>query len=54
MISNAVIRSNNNPVDPGNRTVIHPVDDTNGGNLETPINSSAGTEVLLRNLPAYR
>ncbi|MBM0742361.1 photosystem I reaction center protein subunit XI [Phormidium sp. CLA17] len=54
MISDAVTRSNNNPNDPRNRTVIHPVDDIYSANLETPINSSGLTKAFLNNLPAYR
>ncbi len=54
MVSDAVTRSNNNPSDPRNRTVVHPVDDIYSANLETPINSSGWTNAYLNNLPAYR
>ncbi|PZV03720.1 MAG: photosystem I reaction center protein subunit XI [Leptolyngbya sp.] len=53
-MSDAVTRSNDNPTDPRNRTVIHPVSDIYSGNLETPINSSGFTKALLNNFPAYR
>lgn len=53
-ISDAVTRSNTNPNDPRNRTVVHPVDDIYSANLETPVNSSGFTKVFLNSLPAYR
>lgn len=54
MISDAVTRSNSNPIDPRNRTVIHSVNDISSANLETPINSSNFTKAFLNSLPAYR
>lgn len=54
MISDAVTRSNTNPNDPRNRTVVHPVDDIYSANIETPINSSGWTKAFLNNLPVYR
>jgi photosystem I subunit XI len=54
MISDAVTRSNSNPTDPRNRTVVHPVNDIYSANLETPINSSGFTKAFLSSLPAYR
>ncbi len=54
MISDAVTRSNDNPSDPRNRTVVHPVEDVYSANIETPINSSGWTKAYLNSLPAYR
>lgn len=54
MIADAVTRSNDNPNDPRNRTVIHRSDDPFDANLKTPINSSGFTLAFINNLPAYR
>jgi len=47
-------RSNNNPNDPRNREVVHPVADVQYGDLLTPINSSPLVKGIMRNLSAYR
>jgi len=54
MVSEAVSRSNDNPNDPRNRTVVHQADDLFDANLKTPINSSEFTKTFINNLPAYR
>jgi photosystem I subunit XI len=54
MFVDAISRSNDNPNDPRNRTVIHPVNDIYSANIETPINSSPFTKIFINNLPAYR
>jgi len=54
MFVDAINRSNDNPNDPRNRTVIHPTPDPFDANLATPINSSPFTLTLINNLPAYR
>jgi photosystem I subunit XI len=54
MFVDSITRSNDNPNDPRNRTVIHPVDDIYSANLETPVNSSPFTKIFIGNLPAYR
>jgi photosystem I subunit XI len=54
MFVDSITRSNDNPNDPRNRTVIHPVDDIYSANLATPVNSSEFTKLWIGNLPAYR
>lgn len=54
MFVDAISRSNDNPSDPRNRTVVHPGNDPYDGNLATPINSSGFTRAFINNLPAYR
>lgn len=54
MFVDAISRSNENPNDPRNRTVIHQGHDPFDANLATPINSSGFTRALINNLPAYR
>ncbi len=48
-------RSKDRPRDPRNREVVHPAfDDSQIGNLETPINSSGIVKAYINNLPALR
>jgi photosystem I subunit XI len=47
-------RSNNNPNDPRNKEVVHPVADVQYGDLLTPINSSAIAKGIMKNLSFYR
>lgn len=47
-------QSKDRPQDPRNREVVHPVNDPQIGNLETPINFSGFTRAYINNLPAYR
>ena len=47
-------QSNSRPSDPRNREVIHPVKNSQYGDLETPINSSGFVRNLVSNLSAYR
>lgn len=49
-----VDRSKDRPADPRNREVVHPANDPQVGNLETPINFSGFTRAYINNLPAYR
>jgi photosystem I subunit 11 len=50
----AISRSNDNPNDPRNKTVIHPAFDVFNANLATPINASGLTRTYINHLPAYR
>lgn len=53
-IVDKIEQSGKRPSDPRNREVVHPVADSQYGDLMTPINSSPFVKGLMSNLSAYR